>query len=178
MDKSKADVAASTTLATTPLDAYNHALRRDRHPRSFGRHDTSNLWNSLKASTARVAHVRIGQGLGSVVDKEEQMSRLDAMPLESPERSEPSRQSFSRATRGKTRDVGSPVDKRRPKKKHHSHEDVIKRIQALGTSETKVQTPRGGASTNVAANDIDTAKLRNDFSSQSTARIYYGSTVA
>ncbi|CAK5150415.1 unnamed protein product [Aphanomyces euteiches] len=178
MDKSKADVAASTTLATTPLDAYNHALRRDRHPRSFGRHDTSNLWNSLKASTARVAHVRIGQGLGSVVDKEEQMTRLDAMPLESPERSEPSRQSFSRATRGKTRDVGSPVDKRRPKKKHHSHEDVIKRIQALGTSETKVQTPRGGASTNVAANDIDTAKLRNDFSSQSTARIYYGSTVA
>ncbi|RHY06140.1 hypothetical protein DYB25_004349 [Aphanomyces astaci] len=82
---------------------------------------------------------------------------------------------------------------RRGKKKHHhngSTDDVLRRLQALGTTSSPTlsvpvaatnapgQPPPASTSSSSTSNDIDTAKLRNDFSAQSDARIYFGSTVA
>ncbi|RHY86018.1 hypothetical protein DYB35_007729 [Aphanomyces astaci] len=82
---------------------------------------------------------------------------------------------------------------RRGKKKHHhngSTDDVLRRLQALGTTSSPTlsvpvaatnapgQPPPASTLSSSTSNDIDTAKLRNDFSAQSDARIYFGSTVA
>ncbi|RQM29013.1 hypothetical protein B5M09_008941 [Aphanomyces astaci] len=82
---------------------------------------------------------------------------------------------------------------RRGKKKHHhngSTDDVLRRLQALGTTSSPTlsvpvaatnapgQPPPASTSSSSTSNDIDTAKLRNDFSAQNDARIYFGSTVA
>ncbi|KAF0686799.1 Aste57867_21421 [Aphanomyces stellatus] len=180
-----------------PLDSYNRALRKGRHPRSFGRDATSTIWTSLKSSTTRVSNVRTGQGLGSIVDKESESFALESTATAgaSPERDDASasRQSISRS-KGKA--FGSPVEKekRRAKKKHHGHEDVIKRLQALGSSDLKTPastsatagstptsiagTAASSAASATAADVVDTIKMRNDFSAQNDARIYYGCTVA
>ncbi|OQR87258.1 hypothetical protein THRCLA_10479, partial [Thraustotheca clavata] len=157
-----------------PLDAYNQALRRGRHPRSFNRADTCQLWSTLKNSTSRVNSIRTGQGLGQVVSKEiEGLQKNKTRNSTSP-------------SRGTIKDVKGSIllangkekrDKKNGKKKHIGHEDIIRRIQALGTIPS-MQANTTTISTNNNSNDIDTTKLRHDFSSQNDARLYYGSTVA
>ncbi|ETV87455.1 hypothetical protein, variant 2 [Aphanomyces astaci] len=210
----KAYASTSGGKVNVPLDSYNRALRKGRHPRSFGRDDTSTLWNALKTSSDRVSNVRFGQTLGSVVDKEAvpppsspvMLSRVDSIAAPSrdgrDEGSPVGRQSFSRL-RGKAPALAlgmagssSPEKRdalRRGKKKHHhngSTDDVLCRLQALGTTSSPTlsvpvaatnapgQPPPASTSSSSTSNDIDTAKLRNDFSAQSDARIYFGSTVA
>ncbi|EQC34240.1 hypothetical protein SDRG_08442 [Saprolegnia diclina VS20] len=165
---------------------YSKALRRGRHPRSFNRTDTCQMWSTLKHSSSRVSSVKTGQGLGNIVAKE-----IEALQSESP--------TSEKATRMTLKDVKSTPnllspkerrsEKRPAKKKHSTHEDVIKRLQALGSGSAMAATPNtttnntntnnnNVSATTMAAMDVDATKLRQDFSSQKDARVYYGSTAA
>ncbi|KDO33271.1 hypothetical protein SPRG_19395 [Saprolegnia parasitica CBS 223.65] len=171
--------------------AYSKALRRGRHPRSFNRSDTFQMWSTVKHSSSRVSSVKTGQGLGNIVAKE-----IEALQSTSPTSEKAARMTLKDVK--STPNLLSPKERRsekRPaKKKHSTHEDVIKRLQALGSGSAIATTPTTNSNSNsnnsnnnnnnnnvsatMAAMDVDTTKLRQDFSSQKDARVYYGSTAA
>ncbi|OQR84260.1 hypothetical protein ACHHYP_13678 [Achlya hypogyna] len=153
--------------------AYNRAVQRGRHPRSFGRTDTCHIWSTLKTSSSRVVSVKTGQGLGNVVAKEiEALHSGASSPAETPSAPSPSRATLKEFKAAPLLAGLKDRAKRPGKKKLSSHDDVIRKIQALGAA-TGVPSNNSPATT-----EVDTSKLRQDFSSQKDARVYYGSTAA